>query len=134
VSSSDKNDKRHHFKELKCWQASRELRKMLYKIANKLPDREKYALGSQLRRCAVSITANIAEGYGRYHYKENIQFCRQGRASMYEAEDLIITCKDENYIDEATYSDTISRMVEARKLLDGYIRYLSKELKTIGDT
>ena len=107
---------------------------MLYKIANKLPDKEKYALASQLRRCAVSITANIAEGYGRYHYKENIQYCRQSRASMYEAEDLIITCKDEKYIDKDTFSYTISKMIDARKLLDGYIRFLSQELRQTDNT
>ena len=47
-----------------------------------LPEEEKYNLSSQMRRAAVSITANIAEGYGRYHYQENIQFCRQSRGVL----------------------------------------------------
>ncbi len=118
--------KKHHFRDLKCWQKGRELRKALYIVANNLPDKEKYSLASQIRRAAVSITANIAEGYGRYHYKENIQFCRHSRASIYESEDHLITCLDEKYIDEEMYKELIKLVVETRKILDGYIRYLEK--------
>jgi len=118
--------KRHHFRDLLCWQKCREIRKQLYRIARTLPDFEKYALANQLRRAAVSITANIAEGYGRYHYQENIQFCRQGRASLYECEDHLITCLDEEYINQQTYEDTLPEIVEARKVLDGYIKYLQR--------
>jgi four helix bundle protein len=120
------NSKNHHFRELKCWQLSRELRKMLYTIAKCLPDYEKYGLASQIRRAAVSITANIAEGYGRYHFKENIQFCRQSRASLYECEDHLITCMDEDYIDKQKYDEVLNLMIETRKVTDGYIRYLEK--------
>ena len=77
-------DKRHHFTDLLCWKKGAELRKLIYSIARKLPENEKFILGNQLRRAAVSITSNIAEGYGRFHYQENIQYCRQSRASIYE--------------------------------------------------
>lgn len=126
------NSKRHHFRDLKCWQLSRELRKQLYSIVKSLPDYEKFGLASQIRRAAVSITANIAEGYGRFHYKENIQFCRHSRASLYECEDHLITCLDENYIDQKTYDDVLSLMIETRKVTDGYIRYLDKEFQKVG--
>ncbi|MEJ2637478.1 MAG: four helix bundle protein, partial [Calditrichia bacterium] len=108
---------------------AREVRKSLYQIARTLPDFEKYALANQIRRAAVSITANIAEGYGRFHYQENIQFCRQGRASLYECEDHLITCLDENYITEECHNNTLDQIVEARKILDGYIKYLQKEMR-----
>ena len=118
--------KKHHFRDLKCWQKGRELRTALYEVANNLPNIEKYSLTTQIRRAAVSITANIAEGYGRFHYKENIQFCRQSRASIYECEDHLITCLDEKYIDEIKYKEIVELIVETRKILDGYIKYLKK--------
>ena len=118
--------KKHHFRDLKCWQKGRELRKALYKVANELPDKEKYSLSVQIRRAAVSITANIAEGYGRFHFKENIQFCRQSRASIYECEDHLMTCLDENYIDQNTYNNIIELIINTRKILDGYIRFLEE--------
>lgn len=121
--------KRHHFRELLCWQKCREVRNGMYQIAKVLPDFEKYALANQIRRAAVSTTANIAEGYGRYHYQENIQFCRQSRASLYECEDHLITCMDEDYINKQVYDDALSGIVEARKTLDGYIRYLQSSAR-----
>ncbi len=127
VQQGEDGGKRHHFRDLKCWQKGREARKSLYSIAKTLPDFEKYALANQIRRAAVSISANIAEGYGRFHFQENIQFCRQSRASLYEYEDHLITCMDENYITEATYNTTLALIVEDRKILDGYIKYLEKE-------
>ncbi len=123
------HDKRHHFTELICWKKGAELRKLIYTIARKLPDNEKFILGSQIRRAAISVTSNIAEGYGRFHYQENIQYCRQSRASIYECEDHLITCRDENYIDQETYNNCMSLLIETRKILDGYINYLSQELK-----
>ena len=121
--------KRHHFSKLLCWQKGVELRRSLYKISNVLPEKEKYNLANQIRRAAISITSNIAEGYGRFHYQENIQFCRQSRASLYECEDHLLTCLDEGYMDQETYKNVHSLLVETRKILDGYISYLSQELK-----
>lgn len=118
--------KRHHFRELLCWQKAREIRRAAYQIAKTLPDFEKYALANQMRRAAVSVTSNIAEGYGRYHYQENIQYCRQSRASLYECEDHLITCLDEEYINKQTYEDTLSMIIETRKIIDGYIKYLHR--------
>ena len=118
--------KRHHFRELLCWQKAREVRRVVYQITETLPDFEKYALANQMRRAAVSVTSNIAEGYGRYHYQENIQYCRQSRASLYECEDHLITCLDEEYINKQTYEDTLSMIIETRKIIDGYIKYLHR--------
>jgi hypothetical protein len=63
------------FTDLEVWKAARELRTAIYGLARRLPDFEKYGLAAQLRRAAASVTANIAEGYGRYSYQENAQFC-----------------------------------------------------------
>ncbi len=64
------------FKDLDVWKAARELRRKIYNLAKSLPDSEKFGLSSQLRRAGVSVTANIAEGFGRFGYQENVQFCR----------------------------------------------------------
>jgi len=70
----------------------------VYSVIRDLPTEEKYDLASQMRRAAISSSANIAEGYGRFHYQENIQFCRISRGSMYETQDHLITCIDNQYI------------------------------------
>ena len=62
------------FKDLDVWQVARELRKEMYKVARSLADFEKFALATQIRRAATSVTANIAEGFGRFSYQENISF------------------------------------------------------------
>ena len=71
------------FKDLEVWRAARVLRSEMYRVAGSLPDFEKFGLASQLRRAATSVTANIAEGFGRFGYQENIQFCRQARGSIF---------------------------------------------------
>lgn len=114
------------FEDLTAWKSARDVRKFAYGIANKLPDSEKINLCSQIKRAAVSITANIAEGYGRYHYQENIQYCRQSRASLYELKDHFITCNDEKYINESDYITGIKLIETAAKLLNGYISYLKR--------
>ena len=81
------------FTSLQAWQKAREVKLFFYKkILLKLPKEEKYCLNTQIRRAAVSITANIAEGYGRFHYQEGIQFYRISKASLNELKDHLIAC------------------------------------------
>ena len=117
------------FEDLEVWQFCRELRNKLTKLANNLPAEEKFRLADQIIRAARSVTNNLAEGYGRFHYQENIQFCRQSRGSLYELIDHLTICLDEEYInnDEFTkYRDDCTRGIQ---LVNGYIRYLSKQKK-----
>ena len=72
------------FEELDCWKACREVRKFVYELVKKYPKEELYGLVQDMRRAARSTTHNIAEGFGRYHFKENIQFCRHSRGSLHE--------------------------------------------------
>lgn len=89
------------FEDLECWKAARELRIFVSQnILSKFPIDEKYALTSQLKRSSRSVSDNIAEGFGRYHYQENIQFCRIARGSLTESLNQVITALDENYIEE----------------------------------
>ena len=69
-------------------------------LIDSFPKHEEYKLKDQLVRCLRSVTNNIAEGYGRFNYQENIQFCRISRGSLYEIIDHLIIAKEENYISE----------------------------------
>jgi four helix bundle protein len=115
------------FEDLDCWKAGRELRKWVSQQVGTLPKEEKFILWSQLTRSARSVTANIAEGYGRFHYQENIQFCRQARGSAYEVLDHLLTAFDEEYIDQKTLMEGRGLIETAVKLVNGYIRYIEKQ-------
>jgi len=82
-----------------------------------------------MKRASHSTTRNIAEGYGRFHYKENIQFCRISRGSLFELIDDLITAKDENYILENEYSEGKMKIEKALNILNGYINYLDRAEK-----
>lgn len=90
----------YRFEDLEVYKIAREFRKKIYKLAKELPEEEKYNLSSQMRRAAVSMTNCIAEGHGRYHYQEEIQFLRQSRGSAEELIDDLNVCLDENYIEK----------------------------------
>ena len=115
------------FTDLECWKLARKVRIEVYKIVKLLPTEEKYDLGSQMRKAAVSSTSNIAEGHGRYHFQENIRFCRISRGSLYEIRDQLITCFDEKYITRDHFSRVYELAIQAAKTLNGYIRYLRNQ-------
>jgi four helix bundle protein len=79
-----------------------------------------------MRRAAVSITNNIAEGFGRYHFQENIQFCRQARGSVNELIDDLNVCLDESYCDKNELEDLKLKAIELIKILNGYIASIRK--------
>ena len=110
------------FKDLEVWKAARDLRHEFYRLAKDLPEVEKYGLASQIRRAAISETANIAEGFGRYGYRENAQSCRQARGSLYELRDHLTTCVDEGYVSRVEGKRLDALAQSAARLLNGYLR------------
>lgn len=114
------------FEDLNCWKAARQLRNEVKEVIKTFPETEKYDLVSQMRRASRSVTHNIAEGYGRFHYRENIQFCRTSRGSLYELLDQFITALDESYITQEEYNKNKNRIIECLAILNGYINYLKK--------
>ena len=122
---SDKNQI-HSFEDLESWKACREIRNYVSEIIKKFPDYEKYALTDGMRRASRSTTENIAEGFGRYHHQENIQFCRISRGSVFELMDQFITALDENYISREEYEKGRDLLNRGKALLNGYINYLRK--------
>ena len=90
-------------------------------------EKEKYRLCDQIIRASRSSTACIAEGYGRYHYQENIQFCRQARGSLYELIDHIIVAEECKYINEEQAENLINEIKTTIRILNGYIKHLKNK-------
>ena len=111
----------HSFEDLVVYKKARELRKEVYKLIKKLPREERFELVSQMKRAAISVTNNIAEGFGRFHYQENIQFCRHTRGSINELIDDLNICLDENYGEENNVRELKVRAYELIKMLNSYI-------------
>ena len=118
------------FEDLECWKACVDLRKYLGSLVKKFLAEEKFALISQIKRAARSLTNNIAEGYGRFHYKENAQFCRQSRGSLYEIKDHLFIALEEEYISKEEFNECMPKYEKALLLLNGYINYLIKADQT----
>lgn len=112
------------FEELDCWKACTEVRRFITKLTEKYPREERFALIDDMKRAARSTTHNIAEGFGRFHFQENIQFCRQSRGSLHELIDQLITSLDDGYITQEEYSQGRALLSNAIGLLNGYINYL----------
>ena len=115
------------FTDLETWKLAHELMLDVYQFVKLLPPSEKFKRVDQLERSSSSIPANIAEGYGRYYYLENISFCRKARGSLTETKDHIIAAKDLNQAPVDTCQTLISKCDTLRKILNGYIRYLKKQ-------
>lgn len=114
------------FENLEAWKEARKFRLAVYEFIKSLPADEKFRLRDQLFRSSRSVTANIAEGYGRFHYQENIQFCRQARGSLTETMDHIICALDMNFIDQFRLNEFRKQYGLVLKLLNGYIAYLKQ--------
>jgi four helix bundle protein len=112
------------FEDLEVYKKAREFRKRMYAAARKLPDFEKYELGRQIRRAAVSLTNNIAEGHGRYHYLDEIKFQLQSRGSLAELVDDLNVCEDEGYLPVTEVGVLKQLAREVQRLINGYIRFL----------
>lgn len=117
------------FEDLKVWQTAHEIGILILTLTKGFPSEEKYRLKDQMLRSSRSISDNLAEGFGRFHYQENIQFCRISRGSAYELINQLITAYDCNYINEATFNTNKRLIIECVQLLNGYIRYLQRAKK-----
>jgi four helix bundle protein len=114
------------FEDLECWKKARRLRIKISELAKTFPNDEKFGLTSQIVRAIRSVSHNIAEGYGRFHFRENAQFCRTSRGSLYEVLDQVIVANEEGYITENVLKEIRKDILENIKILNGYINYLVK--------
>jgi four helix bundle protein len=115
---------RSDFRDLDVWKKCRDIRIMIWKLCKRFPSEEKFRLADQMIRASRSSTNNIAEGYGRFHFQENIQFCRQSRGSLFELIDHVLVAEECEYIDKEQKEKLIEDSISAIRLLNGYVKYL----------
>lgn len=114
-------------KRLKVWVKAKDFALKIYQqVLPVLPSEEKWNLTSQLRRSSLSISANIAEGYGRYYYQENVRFCYIARGSLDETLSHLVFAFETGYITASVYQHLETDGEETDKMLNGYIAYLKK--------
>jgi four helix bundle protein len=112
-------------KDLLVWQLARELRLIVYELVKKFPPEERFALNTRMRRGTQSASANIPEGFGRYSYRENIQFCRQARGSAFEIRDHLVTATDAGFVSKEEYARSDALAQRTVQAINGYIRSTS---------
>ena len=117
-------EKYNDFRDLEVWQRYKAVRKKIWDLCKGFSGEEKYRLSDQMIRASMSSTACIAEGYGRYHYKENIQFCRQSRGSLYELIDHLDVAEECEYLAPKESQALIDEIKASIRVLNGYIKYL----------
>ena len=129
-----KHEAKHYqtFEDLEVYQVARGFRKTMYRAARRLPEEEKFALANQIRRAAVSLTNNIAEGHGRFHFLEQIKFMLQSRGSLEELLDDLNVCADEGYLPIQEIESLQQEGWRVHKLINGYIRFLRR--RACGDS
>ena len=119
--------KNYKLEDLGCWQNARQFRNKIFKAAKLFPTLGK-SLQYQIVRAASSISHNIAEGFGRGSFKENMQFCRIARGSLYEVRDQLYTALDYGYINEEKFNILYSQNTDLERNINGYIGFLKKQL------
>jgi four helix bundle protein len=120
------HDDRFRLDDFELYQAARGFRRQVYRLLEQLPFEERYALNPQLRRAAVSVTNNIAEGHGRWHWQENIRFCRISRGSLDEVIDDLNVCLDQGYCDPDLVMELKESAYRLIARINGYIKYLQR--------
>ena len=110
------------FTDLNAWKEGHELVLMIYDITKNFPKEEIFGLTSQIRRCAVSITSNIAEGFSRQSYKEKLRFYSIALGSTTELQNQLLIAKDINYITKEQFQDIAEQSVKVHKIINGLIK------------
>lgn len=110
---------------LEVWQRAKDFALRIYReVLPGLPAEEKWGLAQQLRRSSTSISANIAEGYGRFYYQDNVRFCYTARGSLQETLSHLVFCHEAGFVSSPVYKPLAQEGAEIGKMLNGYIAYL----------
>ena len=117
-------------RRLQVWVRAKDFALEIYKrVLPLLPPEEKWNLNQQLRRSSLSISANIAEGYGLFYYQDNVRFCYNARGSLEETLSHLIFAFESGFVPEELYKELEQEGEEIDKMLNGYIGYLKKSKK-----
>jgi len=114
------------YKDLIAWQKGMELVAMIYDVTERFPSNEEYGLVSQLRRAAVSIPSNIAEGKAHYSNRDFVRFLRHARGSLAEIETQVLIAHQRKYLTDATMTQLTQKLDEMGRILSGLINSLSE--------
>lgn len=121
-------DEQKDFTSLICWKDARKVKLYFYlKILPQIPQNEKFNLEFQMRKALSSISANIAEGYGRFHYQEGLQFYRIARGSLYELKDHLITIYDLKAIEKKVLLEGVALIEKNKVSLNGFIIFVKNQ-------
>ena len=110
------------FTDLLVWQEGHKLAVLVYQITRKFPREEMYSLSDQMRRATVSVTSNIAEGFGRQGYKEKIQFYYISHGSLTELKNQLLIAKDVGYLKNEDFEEIMILANHTHALLQGFIK------------
>ena len=117
-------------KRLQVWVRAKDFALTIYRrVLPLLPAEEKWNLNQQIRRSSLSVSANIAEGYGRFYYQDNVRFCYNARGSLEETLSHLVFAFEADFIPETLYKELEQEGEEIDKMLNGYIGYLKKSKK-----
>lgn len=114
------------YQNLDVWKKAMELVNDIYLAVKSFPKEELFSLSSQIKRAAVSVPANVAEGIGRNFKKDTVQFLHIARGSLYELETLIIIAEGQRYIEKHTLEKMLMQIQDCIRLLNGLINYYEK--------
>jgi four helix bundle protein len=127
MNSAEKGKPFQTLEDLEAYQLAREFRKQMYRVAKGLPSIEKFGLVPQMRRAALSLSNNIAEGHGRYHYLDQLRFLLQARGSLEELIDDLNVCIDEDYLPGTKVDELKAQGWRVHNVINGYGRYLRQK-------
>jgi four helix bundle protein len=114
-------------KKLQVWVRAKDFAVRIYKqVLPILPPEEKWSLNQQIRRSSVSVSANIAEGYGRFYYQDNVRFCYNARGSLEETLSHLVFSFEVDFIPAELYQELETEGEEIEKMLNGYIAFLKR--------
>ncbi|MBL7929804.1 MAG: four helix bundle protein [Bacteroidia bacterium] len=119
----------HNFRNLKVWQKAIELSTKIYSLTKNFPAEEKFGIISQIRRAAVAIASNIAEGAGRNSEKEFCYFLQVSLGSSYEMETQIVIAGNLNFLNDEAFNDTIISITEIKRMISGFQKSMENQIK-----
>lgn len=117
-----KNPKITNFRDLVVWKEGHKLVLWIYKVTDKFPKKETFSLIDQIRRAAVSITSNVAEGFGRKGTKDKAKFYYTALGSLVEVQNQLVISNDIKYISDEVFDKIWDQTVLVQKLLNGFIK------------
>lgn len=114
------------FYDLTVWKKAHAVTLCTYKVTELFPSKENYSITDQMRRASSSVSANIAEGYGRYHPKDRVRFLYLSRGSNKELQNFLLLARDLEYLPLSEFNFLWENAKEVERLINGYIRSIMK--------